>query len=309
MDGKTIDTMRRILLSILLMVSLCVQAENLFEMGIHGGAGSWAASTDYIHPQMGLQGGAHLYYNYLSESVFGFRLGVTVDHHALGWRKTDYQDSYSTIDVEGQQMDIAYSIGNLQEQYAIWSVGVPVQVALSYKGIMLFAGGKASFPLANTWKQSVQNAALSVYYPAYDNCVYESYPLAASRDFAMSQEGELQLPKVQWWVATELSYAIPLNRWARNYRSYLIVGAYFDYCLSRYTPSHSDAESLIMLSDTRDGFPLKRLLTPIMEANRQGSPLVNSCALFDIGVKISYAISPHKAYRRASHPCNCLGVW
>ena len=81
--------MRRILLSILLIVSLCVQAENLFEMGIHGGAGSWAASTDYIHPQMGLQGGAHLYYNYLSESVFGFRLGVTVDHHALGWQKTD----------------------------------------------------------------------------------------------------------------------------------------------------------------------------------------------------------------------------
>lgn len=306
MDGKTIGTMRRIVLSILLFVPILIEAENLFEAGLHGGAGSWAAQTDYIRPQMGFQGGAHLYYNYLSESVFGFRLGLTLDHQTIGWRKKDYQDTYSTIDVDGQQMDIAYSIGSLQEQYAIWSVGVPVQVALSYKGIMLFAGGKASFPLANTWKQSVQNAALSVYYPAYDNCVYESYPLAASRDFAMCQEGQLQLPKVQWWLVTELSYRILLDKWSRRYRSYIMVGTYFDYCFTRYTPSHSDAVSLIMLSDTRDGFPLQRILTPIMEANRQGRKLVTDGSLFDVGIKISYAISPYNPHRRSSHSCNCL---
>ena len=302
--------MRRILLSILLIVSLCVQAENLFEMGIHGGAGSWAASTDYIHPQMGFQGGAHLYYNYLSESVFGFRLGVTVDHHALGWRKTDYQDSYSTIDVEGQQMDIAYSIGNLQEQYAIWSVGVPVQVALSAKNVLFLVGAKAVFPLTNSWKQSVENAALSVYYPDYDNLVEESYPLAASRNFSMVNEGQLALQRVQWWATAELSYKIPINKNSRTHNSYIMVGVYGDYCLSKYSPAQSDAISMVMLTDTRDGFPLQRILTPVIEANRQGQKLVNQLALFDVGIKLSYALSPYDA--SASHPkktpCRCLGV-
>jgi hypothetical protein len=89
-------------------------------------------------------------------------------------------------------------------------------------------------------------------------------------------------------------------------RSYLIVGAYFDYCFTKYTPSQSDAASLIRLTDTRDGFPLQRLLTPVMEGNRQGRKLVNDCTLFDVGVKISYALTPYNSQRRSSHSCNCL---
>ena len=66
------------------------------------------------------------------------------------------------------------------------------------------------------------------------------------------------------------------------------------------------AESLIMLTDTRDGFPLQRVLTPVLEANRQGRKLVTDCSLFDVGIKISYAISPYDAHEKAKKSCNCL---
>ena len=298
--------MRRAILYIVLLLPLMAHANHLFEFGLHGGVASWSSQPVYVNNQVGLTGGAHLYYAYLSPHVLGFRTGLTLDGHNVGFGKTDYEDHYTTIDVENQQMEIDYTIGSLRERYATWSVGVPLQLALSRKNVLFLAGAKAVFPFFNSWEQSVRNASLSVNYPDYDNRVYESYPLAASRHFTMDNSGRLTLPNIQWWLTTELSYIIPLNTWSRHHRSYIVVGAYFDYCFTRYTPSQSSAESLIMLSDTRDGFPLHRILTPIMEANRQGRKLINDCTPFYVGLKISYALSPYNPYSRHSRSCHCL---
>lgn len=297
--------MKQYYLILLLCLSLSVRAEHVFEAGLHGGAAGWNAQTNYVTPRVGFHGGAQIYYTYFSPRIIGLRTGVTFDCHQPGFGKLNYEDSYSTIDVEDQQMEIDYLIGQLREKQTIWSVGVPIQLAFSKKRFSFFVGAKAVFPLANKWKQTVENAALSVYYPAYDNRVYDSYPLAASRDFSMVKEGRLTLPKVQWWLSLELSYAIPLNTWAVHYRSYLMVGAYFDYCFTKYTPAHSNAESLFMLTDTRDGFPLQRVLTPVMEADRQGRKLVKDCSLIDVGIKISYAIAPFKPHKSAFSTCHC----
>ena len=302
--------MRRLMLSIVLILPLLVHAEHLFEMGVHGGVTAWSSQPVYVQSQMGLNGGAHLYYNYLSPYVIGFRIGLSCDYHQAGFRKINYEDHYSTIDVENQQMEVDYLIGNLSERYTTWSIGVPVQLAFSAKNVLFLAGIKAAFPLTNSWKQSAENAALSVFYPAYDNRVYEAYPLAASRNFAMYNEGRLALPKVLWWATAELSYKIPINKNSRTHNSYIVVGAYCDYCLSKYTPARSDAACMITLTDTRDGFPLQRILMPVMEANRQGQKLVSQMALFDVGIKISYAISPYDASSQPkTTPCRCLGVW
>lgn len=305
MDGEETDTMRR-LLYILMFLPLMVHAEHLFEMGVHGGVAGWSSQPIYVKKQVGFNGGAQLYYDFLSSHVIGFRTGLTFDCHQAGFGRKAYEDHYSTIDVEDQQMDIAYTIGSLSERYTTWSFGVPLQLAFSKKNVLFLAGAKAVFPMTTNWKQTVNNAALAVSYPEYDNRVEESYPLAASRDFAMTQAGKIALPKVQWWLTMELSYVLPLNSWASNVRSYLIVGAYFDYCFTKYKPTQSDAASLIMLTDTRDGFPLQRLLTPVMEGNRQGRKLVNDCTLFDVGIKVSYALTPYNPQRRSSHSCNCL---
>lgn len=313
MDGKETDTMRQCLYIVFLFffifhLSLC-RAEHLFEMGVHGGVAGWSSQTVYINPQAGPHGGAQLYYNYLSPRVIGFRTGLTLDWHQPAFVKKNYEDHYTTIDVENQRMEIDYTIGNLSERYNVWLVGVPLQLAFAKNNFLFLLGAKATIPLSATWHQTVEQASLSVYYPDYDNRVYESYPLAASRDFVMSQNGKLQLPKIQWWLSAELSYVIPLNNWARNHHSYILVGVYLDYCLTKYTPVYSAAESMIMLTDTRDGFPLQRVLTPVMEANRQDRHLVTRCTLFDAGIKISYALAPYNASRRQSYPCHCINKW
>lgn len=294
------------LILLFFFLPISAYAEHVFEAGVHGGIAGWNAQSHYVSPRVGFHGGAQIYYTYFSPRVIGLRTGATFDFHQPGFGKLNYEDSYSTIDVEGQQMDIEYSIGRLNEKQAISSVGIPIQLAFSKKRFTFFAGAKAVFPLANKWSQTVENAALSVFYPDYDNRIYDSYPLAASRDFRQSNAGKIELPKVQWWLSLELNYTIPLNTWATRFRSYIMVGAYFDYCFSKHTPSRSMAESLIMLTDTRDGFPLQRVLTPVLEANRQGRKLVTDCSLFDVGIKISYAISPYDAHEKAKKSCNCL---
>ena len=298
--------MKRILLCIALM-PMMLHAEHLFEVGAHGGVAGWSSNTVYVNKQVGVHGGAQVYYSYLSPHVIGFRTGLSLDCHQAGFAKTNYEDQYTTVDVDNQRMEIDYTIGRLTERYTSWSVGVPLQLALSYDKLLFLVGAKTVFPMSVSWKQKAANTALSVYYPDYDNRVEESFPLAASRDFTMTNSGKRQLPKVQWWLAAELSYRIPLHTWARHHRSYIIVGAYFDYCFTRHSPVLSPAESLIMLTDTREGFPLQRLVTPVMEATRQGRPLVSQCALFDVGVKLSYAIAPYdRKTHQKSFPCRCL---
>ena len=306
MDREETDSMRRGLIIGLLWFPLLAYAENVFEIGVHGGIAGWKAQNNYVSSQIGMHAGAHLYYSYLSSQVFGVRVGVTVDQHQPGFGKTNYEDTYSTMDVDNQQMDISYTIGLLNERYTIWSVGIPIQLVLSFRNLTVLVGPKAVFPFTNTFRQTVEHAELSVYYPDYDNRIEESYPLAASRDFSMTNSGQLTLPTVQWWLAAELNYAIPINKWATNFRSYIVVGAYFDYCVSRYSPANSQAESILMLSDTHDGFPLQRLLTPVIHANRQGSELVQGCKLFDAGIKISFAIAPYDPHSTAKRACNCL---
>ena len=298
--------MKHRIIVVFMLLPLLAHAEHVFEGGLHVGASAYNAQTTYVMPQAGLHIGGQIYYNYFSTRLIGIRTGVSLDHHNAGFGKINYEDTYSTVDVDNEQMEISYNIGSLKETHSTWSVGIPLQLAFAKKRFAFFIGPKAVFPLASSWKQKADNAALSVYYPAYDNRVYESYPLACSRDFSMTNNGKMKVEKVQWWLSAEFSYAILINSWARNYRSYIMVGAYFDYCFSTTTASRSNAESLLMLTDTRDGFPLQRVMTSVVEANRQGKKLVRDYSPYDVGIKISYAIAPFKPHKSAYKTCHCF---
>ena len=298
--------MRRYLLAILLLLPAMSRAEHVFEAGLHGGVAGWSAQPIYVEKQVGLHAGGHIYYSWFSPKIVGLRTGITLDNHNMGFGKSNYEDAYSTIDVENQQMDISYHIGRLKEQYSILSVGVPMQIGFSKKNFTFWLGAKVNFPLQGTWNQTIEDAGLSVYFPDYDNRVDDSYALGASPSFQENTKGKIPLPKVQWWGTLELNYAISLNTWASHYRSYIMIGAYLDYCFTKITPDANDAKSLIMLTDTRDGLPLQRVCTSILEGNRQGHKLVREGTMFDVGVKISYAISPYDPHKDAKHSCNCL---
>ena len=168
--------MRRMIAILLLLLPMLVQAQgHMFEAGLHAGAAGWSAEREYIGTNAGVHAGAHIYYNYISPSVIGFRAGLTFDCHNAGFGMNGYADSYSTIDVDGQRMVIDYNISNLRERNTSWSVSVPLQLAWNIDRFTLYTGAKAVFPMTCSRRQTVEHAALSVYYPAYDNRIEDSY--------------------------------------------------------------------------------------------------------------------------------------
>lgn len=297
--------MRKVCCIWILLMPLMVMAQHAFEVGVRGGVAAWSSQTHYVRPLPHMHAGLEIGYAYHSPQVIGFRAALTLDRHQTSFGKTNYEDSYQTIDVDNQLMQIDYTISSLKETYAFWSVGVPVQLSFTWEQFSLALGPKFVFPLAATWHETVNHAALSVYYPDYDNRVYESIPLAASQDFQMEEKGKLTMPKIQYWLASELTYAIPLNTYTRNLNSFLTVGVYVDYCFSGVSIVPNEAESLIMLTDTRDGVPLQRILSPVLSSSRQKEALVSHATLLDVGIKIAYTISPYNPFSRRAQKCHC----
>lgn len=289
---------------ILLLFPIMVHAEHLFEAGLRAGMAGYRAQCTYVAPLPDLHAGVVISYSYHSPQVIGLRIGATIDRHQAGFGKTDYTDTYTTIDVENEPLQVDYTLGSLREMYTTWSVGVPLQLALSWNGLNAYIGPKVVLPLQRSWTENVNNAALSVYYPNRDNRIEESFPLAASRSFQESQRGQNNVQAIQWWLSAELCYDIPVHT-AWRYKSYISIGVYADFSLSRETDPASDRSSLLMLSDTREGFPLHRLLNTLVTSSRQGERLVANRSLFDVGLKISYRIAPYSPLKRNQNVCRC----
>jgi hypothetical protein len=309
MDRKEMDTMRKAqLVFLLLWMPLMAHAEHLFEAGLRAGMADYRAQCTYVAPLPHVHAGLLFSYSYHSSQIVGLRVGATLDRHQAGFGKIDYTDTYTTIDVEEETIQVDYAIGNLKELYTTWSVGIPLQLALSWNGLNAYLGPKVVFPLQCTWTENADNAALSVYFPKQDNRVYESFPLAASRSFKEVQNGTHNVQKIQLWLAAELCYDIPVYT-AQHSKSYLSVGIYADFSLSRETDPVADRSSLMMLSDTRDGFPLHRELTSVVTALRQEERLVSSRNLFDVGLKLSYRIAPYNPLKRNAKACNCINFY
>ena len=292
------------LLFLLLWMPLMAHAEHLFEAGLRAGMADYRAQCTYVSPVPSLHAGVQLSYSYHSSRVVGMRAGATIDRHQAGFGKNGYTDTYKTIDIENEPIQIDYTIGRLREMYTTWSVGIPLQLALTGKQVAFYIGPKVVFPLQCTWTENADNAALSVYFPKQDNRVYESFPLAASRSFKEVRNGTHNVQKIQWWLAAELCYDIPVYT-AQHSKSYLSVGIYADFSLSRETDPVADRSSLMMLSDTRDGFPLHRELTSVVTALRQEERLVSSRNLFDVGLKLSYRIAPYNPLKKNAKEFKC----
>lgn len=316
-------------ITLCLLLPLAAHAEHLFEAGFRAGMAGYDARCYYVTTLPAMHAGLQLSYAFHSSRIFGFRIAATLDRHQAAFHKFNYTDSYSVMDVEGEPFQVDYSIAYLSENYTTWSVGIPVQLALSHKHFYLYFGPKIVLPFSCRWTESAQNAALSVYFPLQDNRVYNSFPLAASPSFHESQKGHL-IPHFQYCFAAELGYDIPLHtsfhtrshtshtshtsfhtRYSRTRSylsqttSYLSIGFYFEYSFTPLPVAPSDRISLLMLSPTQEGFPLHRLLTPVLSAQRQGLPLVVSPRPFVFGIKLSYRLSPDNSRSSSLHPCRC----
>lgn len=278
---------------------------HILEVGMRGGMSQvlYLPADGDSHPS--LHTAFDLNYIYHSPYVIGLRTGLSFGRAGGTFGKTHYQDSYSTTDVEGATMLVGYDISRFRESHTVLAASVPLQLALSWRHLNCYIGPRFSFPLQCTWHESVRNAALWVDYPDFDNRVEESVPLAASRNFDISRSGTLSLPRWNCSASLELSYDLQISANHRRLAHFLSIGVYMDYLLTSVDMPAATAESLLMLTDTRDGFPLQRLLSPAYQSLYRGNPLIDNVHYFDVGVKLSWRLS---AQHRKRYACKCIDM-
>lgn len=278
---------------------------HILEVGVRGGMSQvlYIPANGDSYPSM--HAAFDLNYIYHSPYVIGLRTGLSLGRAGGTFGKTHYQDSYSTIDVEGATMRIGYDISRFRETHTVLAASVLLQLALSWHHWNCYIGPRFSFPLQCTWHESARNAALWVDYPDFDNRVEESVPLAASRNFDISRSGTLRLPRWNCSASLELSYDLQISANSRPLAHFLSIGVYMDWLFTSVDMPSATVESLLMLTDTRDGFPLQRLLSPAYQSLYQGKPLIDYIHYFDVGVKLSWRLSAHSRKRYA---CKCIDM-
>ena len=147
MDRETNGTMRtKRIIWVLLSLPLMAHAEHLFEAGLRAGMADYRAKCTYVAPLPHVHAGLLFSYSYHSSQIVGLRVGATLDRHQAGFGKIDYTDTYTTNDVDDETIQVDYAIGNLKELYTTWSVGIPLQLALSWNGLNAYLGPKVVFP-------------------------------------------------------------------------------------------------------------------------------------------------------------------
>lgn len=298
--------MRRFCIIVCLFLPLAVQARHYFEAGVRIGLGGLVYDCNYGSSSPGYHAGLDIGWLYRSPYWFALRAGATIEAGSSAYRKVNYQDQYSTIDVENMLMEVRYDIGLLRETHRYYAVSFPVQVGITRRGFTGLIGPRFSIPFGGTWHESVSDASLAVYYPKYKNLVEESYPLAASRSFAMSADGKLRLPSWQCALAGEVTYDFLLSSQYGKTEVYLSVGLYFDVGLTT-APTYPNNErwGVLHLTDTRDGFPLSRIMTPVLESWREEAPLVARFRAYDVGIKAAIHLTAAPKQKQLNPGCNC----
>ena len=298
--------MRKSLLILFLVSCSLLHARSYLDAGVRGGLAGLTYDCDYGGMLPGYHVAADVGYLYKSPYWIACRVGATFEASSSTYRKTDYEDQYTTIDVEEQTMQVQYTIGTLRERHSSYAVSFPAQIGFHIDRFTFLVGPRFTLPLGGKWKQTAADAALTVYYPRYDNLVEESYPLAASRNFDMEQRGDMTLPKWQCSLSGELTYDFLVASSYGKAESFLSVGVYFDAGLTT-APTYPDKDrwGILHLTDTRDGFPLSRIMTPVLEAWREEHPLVAKYGNFAVGIKVAYRLTSAPQQRRTHHGCNC----
>lgn len=291
---------------LLLMPFSLLQARHFLDVGARVGLAGLTYKTDYGTTMPGYHAALDVGYLYKSPYWITFRVGASIEAGSSSYRKAGYEDSYTVTDVENETMTVQYNIGVLRERHYSYIASFPLQVGFHIQRFTFLVGPRITLPLYGSWKETASDASLAVYYPKYKNLVEESYPLAASRSFEMESKGDLKLPDYQWSLAGELTYDFLISSWYGKTEHFISVGIYFDAGLT-YAPTYpdNDRNGILRLSDTRDGFPLTRHMTPVLAAWREEKPLVAKFGSFDVGFKVAYRLTSAPRQKRTAHGCNC----
>lgn len=279
-------THRLTLISLFWMVaSIAYCHENRFGLGLRGGVNTllYRAQTGGSMPREHI--GLDLEYAFLSDAYVGFRLGLAADYSASQFRAVPYADQYRCIDVENDEMDVAYTMSRLTEDHLQLYASLPVQLAFAYEQWTLFVGPKFMLPLYMHRQTRAYNVDLQCTYPIYESTVDDALALRAGV-VSLHQSASRETLHPRLWYALSIETGWDIYRATRRRTPFGVTLSLFaDIGLNAYDVPKTANLSLITLTDTRDGIPVNRVMESVLRTNQGSAALVWQYRYFTCGIK------------------------
>ena len=263
--------------------------------GVSAGANTMFADTALTNlwgPLAGIEG----YYACMfainnTELLLGPRTGLEAFWSMSGF-ETPVSEQFTNTDYLGHKIDYTVS-GEVSEKYHHVYVGIPLMLALKYRGFVAGVGIKARALLWNTGRTDVTHMTTTAYYPEFDIAVVDEPKMGVVKDMSYDLSCSRTTPEWHVAVAAEAGYEweVKKNQWIG-----LRVFADYDIWNSFTQPEDAAPRVVDIAPITAANKTAEMTVTPICEA-----ALAKFSALH-VGLTISYTFD----FIDTSHHCNCL---
>lgn len=263
------------------------KSSNQLEIGLREGLSGLTYKSDYGKLTPGNNTGLDIAYRYESSNVVGLRLGVSFDFSCSYLRNKNYADGYSTTNVQNSPIDVNYTT-DFKEAHLQTLLSAPVQIGIFLGDFSIFVGPKVWMNLSADYKQTLNMAKLSVYYPEYDVTIHEGKVYDAGMQTNIAH-GKIRDPQ-KWWAGVSAEFNYLFRSPYRNYG--IAVGAYMDFACNTHKVTATDALSMLSITDTRNGVPATRVQESALSTNNHhdGRQMVDRYGYFNCGVKVSFVL-------------------
>ena len=260
-----------------------------FHLG--GGYGGMRFRDDFVDYSMKGGGQIGARYSLFLNKYFGFRTGLDFSFSTSNAHADYFEDYYTKIDEENDELRYDYSIDEVDEKYRLYLFQLPVQMVGKFGNFTTGLGLKFAIPVL-AYDQTLSGITNTGYYPAYDVLVDDSWVIAAGYYKNLASEHSYTRCQVIFIATADVEYDIKLND-----KLSLGIGAYFDYSTSplsargrHITDAASAGEALL---STTNKVPVQfegKSMVSAMKEN-ESNEVVYDIRYFSAGLKVSLNIN------------------
>lgn len=284
--------MKKILLFIAIsLVSLSLTAQTQFLTFEPAGGGATYVATAQ-QTSIGWTAGGDIAYTALWPIQKGFSMGIKtgVNTYCSSSKISDkIDDRYTRIDYLGHEM--AYTItGDVTHEMRDVRVGIPVMMAMEYKGFLCNLGIKNVFPAAQLGQQDIDNLNIVAYYDDYAVPVQNELITGLVPDAQLHRKTDERAAVYTLGVSAELGY-MGLVKGCHHLGFLIYVDYYPLYATPKSVAGGNSTPLVDVAAITNPEYPV-----PSVTVRALGSTITGLQSL-SFGVKFVYGINLVQAAR------------
>ncbi len=269
-----------------------------------GGTSSLTFNSEFGESKGSFSPGIMLDYLYFFHQKWGAHIGI-----GLQWSNSKFEsnktfkDENSYVDYEGDQLNMSYSIKDIDEKFKTMFLSIPLMGCYNWNDFIFSAGLKVAFPIHIKYEQTLNDVEISGEYPFSDKIV-PAKAIGADHWDQMKSNGKFSKNPVYIMLTGEIGYKYKLNN-----QFDLGASIYGDYALNDLKmrakndedntqyETGLDVYDLIKVQELNkaEDVPAKRYNASTLCSKQMstGKRVIDKCGYYNVGLKITLYFSSY----------------